>query len=60
MTGYATYNSIKVDRESDNPSDSVQTILWDPFDRNARSFYTCGWDGYVRYYELEGTSSRRL
>lgn len=51
---------IKVDRESDNPMDTIQSIVWDPFDKTARSFFTCGWDGYVRYYVIEGVSSKKL
>ncbi len=45
---YSTY--VKPDREIDLPLDSVQSILWDPYDRNCKCFFTCGWDGYVRYY----------
>lgn len=60
MTSYSSYNAIKIDRESDNPIDTIQSILWDPYDKTATSFFTCGWDGYIRYYQIEGNSSKML
>lgn len=37
----------------------MQQIIWDRSDRTCRTFLTCGWDGYVRAYEIEGTNLNR-
>ena len=61
-SGYSSYSSslIKMEREADNPTDTVQQIIWDPNDRTGKTFIAVGWDGYARVYSIEGTSSRRL
>lgn len=58
---YMSYTSvIKTDRESDNPLDSVEIIIWDEGDKDLRTFFTAGWDGYLRVYCIEGSSQKRL
>jgi WD40 repeat protein len=54
------YQVLRCEKDSDNPIDAVQTIVWDPFDRSYRSFFTGGWDGVARLYVIEGNSTKRL
>ncbi len=50
MTSYSTV--IRVERESDNPIDTVQKIIWDLNDRTNKTIITAGWDGFARVYSI--------
>lgn len=49
---YTSTTVIRTEKETDNPKDSVQIIIWDYNDRNSRTFLTGGWDGIARLYEI--------
>jgi len=45
-TGFLNY--VKMKNQKDQPFDSVQVMVNDPYRINERSFLTGGWDGFVR------------
>lgn len=49
----------KVDREQDNPQDTVTQITFNPFLRGTYSFLVSSWDGFVRSYTLETVGSSK-
>ncbi len=42
------YNLIKLKDPKDQPKDTIQTIVNDPYRANERAFMAGGWDGYFR------------
>lgn len=48
-------NLIQIKNQTDAPLDTIQHIQWDIYDTRYKSFFTAGWDGYVRLYEIEGS-----
>lgn len=59
MSSYYS-SQFKVDREQDNPLDTVTQITFNPYLRGTCAFLVSSWDGFVRSYALEVVGTSKL
>lgn len=54
------YSQIKVDKEIENPLDSVSCITSNSYHREGYGILVGSWDGFIRYYEIEGMHASKV